>query len=85
MRERERDSLLINDVIASQWEYAVVLVSIQAPPPASVHGSPHGPAASHFHHAVTLLQRQAGTQRCCSWLCAHVHSEVACQHVQGKA
>ena len=88
----ESTRLLISDVIESQWESVVVLYSIQAPPPACVHGSPHGPAASHFHHALLCCRerergREAEIQSCCSWLCAlmliyHVRSERACKHMQ---
>lgn len=54
---------LINDVIESQWERTVELVSIQAPPSSRfVHGSPHGPAASHFHHAL-LCSRERERER----------------------
>lgn len=60
--DTSRHSLLISDVIESQWECAGVLVSILAPPPAFVHGSPHGPAASHFHH-VLLCSRQRQKHR----------------------
>lgn len=51
-----------------------------------MHGSPHGRAASHFHHAAALLLRDAAaTRRRCSWLsaCASVF-RVACQHLRAR-
>lgn len=54
--------------------------------PASVHGSPHGRAASHFHHAASLLLRDAtATRRCCSWLSARASAfPVACQRLWAR-
>lgn len=70
--EGELDSLLINDVIDSQWEHAVALVSIQAPPPASVHGSPHGLQ----HHIFTMRYSAADRGRNTEMLLLAVCSDV---------
>lgn len=58
------DSLLslINDVIENQWQHAVVLVRIQAPPPASLCMAAHMVLPHHIFTMRSLLQREAGGQ-----------------------
>lgn len=81
---------LINDVIESQWERTVELVSIQAPPPVALCMVAHMVLQHHIfsmHYSAAEngreREREAEIQGCGSWLCVlmliyRVCSEMSC-------